>query len=65
MSAGAPACRTCRSIKDVPTNSTMLELDVLPEHLLIIGGSYIRLEFAQMYRRFGSGIDGDREWASG
>ena len=36
-------------IHDVPylTNSTMLELDVLPEHLLVIGGSYIGLEFAQ------------------
>ena len=45
-------------IKDVPylTNSTMLDLDVLPEHLLVIGGSYIGLEFAQMYRRFGSKV---------
>lgn len=45
-------------IHDVPflTNSTMLELDTLPEHLLVIGGSYIGLEFAQMYRRFGSKV---------
>ena len=45
-------------IKDVPylTNSTMLDLDVLPEHLVVIGGSYIGLEFAQMYRRFGSRV---------
>ncbi len=45
-------------VKDVPflTNSTMMELDTLPEHLLIIGGSYIGLEFAQMYRRFGSKV---------
>ena len=34
----------------------MLALDTLPEHLVIIGGSYIGLEFAQMYRRFGSKV---------
>ena len=38
------------------TNSTMMEVDFLPEHLLIVGGSYIGLEFAQMYRRFGSKV---------
>jgi pyruvate/2-oxoglutarate dehydrogenase complex dihydrolipoamide dehydrogenase (E3) component len=38
------------------TNSTMLEVDFLPEHLIIIGGSYIGLEFGQMYRRFGSRV---------
>ena len=38
------------------TNSGMMELDRLPEHLLIVGGSYIGLEFAQMYRRFGSQV---------
>ena len=38
------------------TNSTIMELDALPEHLLIVGGSYIGLEFAQMYRRFGSKV---------
>jgi pyruvate/2-oxoglutarate dehydrogenase complex dihydrolipoamide dehydrogenase (E3) component len=45
-------------VKDVPyfTNSTIMELDHLPEHLVIIGGSYIGLEFAQMYRRFGSRV---------
>ena len=36
------------------TNSTLLEVDFLPEHLLIVGGSYIGLEFAQAYRRFGA-----------
>jgi pyruvate/2-oxoglutarate dehydrogenase complex dihydrolipoamide dehydrogenase (E3) component len=36
------------------TSSTILELNELPKHLLIIGGSYIGLEFAQIYRRFGS-----------
>lgn len=38
------------------TNSSILELDVLPRHLLIVGGSYIGLEFAQMYRRFGAEV---------
>lgn len=38
------------------TNSSMLELDRLPRHLMIIGGSYLGLEFAQMYRRFGSEV---------
>jgi pyruvate/2-oxoglutarate dehydrogenase complex dihydrolipoamide dehydrogenase (E3) component len=45
-------------VAEVPflTNSTMMALDFLPEHLLIVGGSYIGLEFAQMYRRFGSRV---------
>ena len=38
------------------TNSTMMRVDFLPEHLIIIGGSYIGLEFGQMYRRFGSNV---------
>jgi pyruvate/2-oxoglutarate dehydrogenase complex dihydrolipoamide dehydrogenase (E3) component len=38
------------------TNSSIVELDSLPEHLMILGGSYIGLEFAQMYRRFGSAV---------
>src|SRR5438046_2543179 len=37
-------------------NSTMMEVDFLPEHLIVIGGSYAGLEFAQMYRRFGSEV---------
>jgi pyruvate/2-oxoglutarate dehydrogenase complex dihydrolipoamide dehydrogenase (E3) component len=37
-------------------NSTMMDVDFLPEHLIVIGGSYVGLEFAQMYRRFGSEI---------
>lgn len=41
---------------DYLTNSGMMEIDSLPEHLIIIGGSYIGLEFAQMYRRFGSRV---------
>lgn len=38
------------------TNSGMLELDFIPEHLVIVGGSYVGLEFAQIYRRFGSQV---------
>ncbi|OBJ57426.1 FAD-containing oxidoreductase, partial [Mycobacterium sp. 1423905.2] len=41
---------------DYLTNVSMLELDVVPEHLVIVGGSYIALEFAQMYRRFGARV---------
>jgi len=41
---------------DYLTNSSMMALDVLPPHLLIVGGSYIGLEFAQMFRRFGSEV---------
>jgi pyruvate/2-oxoglutarate dehydrogenase complex dihydrolipoamide dehydrogenase (E3) component len=37
-------------------NSTMMDVDYLPEHLIVIGGSYVGLEFAQMYRRFGSEV---------
>ena len=45
-------------VKDVPfmTNSTMMKVDFRPPHLVIVGGSYIGLEFAQMYRRFGSEV---------
>ncbi|MGF6568767.1 pyruvate/2-oxoglutarate dehydrogenase complex dihydrolipoamide dehydrogenase (E3) component [Paraburkholderia sp. GAS333] len=38
------------------TNSNLLELTELPEHLVIVGGSYIALEFAQIFRRFGSRV---------
>lgn len=38
------------------TNSTLLELTTLPEHLVIVGASYIALEFAQVFRRFGSRV---------
>ena len=41
---------------DFLTNSSMMDIDTLPEHLIIIGGSYIGLEFAQMYQRFGSQV---------
>jgi pyruvate/2-oxoglutarate dehydrogenase complex dihydrolipoamide dehydrogenase (E3) component len=38
------------------TNSSIMDVDFLPEHLVIIGGSYIGLEFGQMYRRFGARV---------
>lgn len=41
---------------DYLTNVSILDLDSVPEHLVIIGGSYIALEFAQMYRRFGARV---------
>ncbi len=40
----------------VLNSTTLMELDTLPEHLLIIGGGYIGLEFGQMFRRFGSQV---------
>ena len=45
-------------VKDVPflNNNSMMAVDQVPEHLVIIGGSYIGLEFAHMYRRFGSKV---------
>jgi len=38
------------------TNTSIMELDEVPEHLIIVGGGYIGLEFGQMYRRFGSEV---------
>ncbi|HKL39833.1 MAG TPA: FAD-dependent oxidoreductase, partial [Cryomorphaceae bacterium] len=38
------------------TNESILELEEVPQHLIIIGGSYIGLEFAQIFRRFGSAV---------
>jgi pyruvate/2-oxoglutarate dehydrogenase complex dihydrolipoamide dehydrogenase (E3) component len=38
------------------TSTTILDLDYVPEHLLIVGGNYIGLEFGQMFRRFGSKV---------
>ena len=45
-------------IHDVPylNNARIMHLEQLPEHLIVVGGSYIGLEFAQMYRRFGSRV---------
>ena len=38
------------------TNSSIMEVDFVPKHLIVVGGSYIGLEFGQMYRRFGSEV---------
>ncbi|MBA8910032.1 FAD-containing oxidoreductase [Aminobacter ciceronei] len=38
------------------TNTSMMEVDFLPRHLVVVGGSYIGLEFAQMFRRFGAQV---------
>ena len=45
-------------VHDVPvlTNTDMVALDALPRHLVVIGGSYVGLEFAQVYRRFGAEV---------
>jgi pyruvate/2-oxoglutarate dehydrogenase complex dihydrolipoamide dehydrogenase (E3) component len=45
-------------VDEVPylTNSSMMDLDHLPKHLVVVGGSYVGLEFAQMFRRFGSEV---------
>jgi len=45
-------------IRDVPflTNSSLMDIDFLPKHFIIVGGSYVGLEFAQIYRRLGSEV---------
>lgn len=55
---GRPAAPPLQGLSEVPhlNSSSMMHLDFLPEHLLVVGGSYIGLEFAQMYRRFGSRV---------
>jgi pyruvate/2-oxoglutarate dehydrogenase complex dihydrolipoamide dehydrogenase (E3) component len=53
---GRPRIPAFPGIEDVAflTSTSLLELEELPAHLIIVGGSYVGLEFAQMYRRFGS-----------
>ncbi len=53
--SGAPAIE---GLKTVPylDNESIMELDYVPEHLLILGGGYIGVEFSQMFRRFGSKV---------
>jgi pyruvate/2-oxoglutarate dehydrogenase complex dihydrolipoamide dehydrogenase (E3) component len=55
---GRPAIPDLPGVGDVPylTNSGMIALTEPPEHLVVVGGSYIGLEFAQMFRRFGSKV---------
>ncbi len=55
---GRPLVPRMPGLDAVPylTNVSMMDVDFLPEHLIVIGGSYIGLEFGQMYRRFGSRV---------
>jgi pyruvate/2-oxoglutarate dehydrogenase complex dihydrolipoamide dehydrogenase (E3) component len=55
---GRPRIPDMPGISTVPylTSVTMMDLEAVPEHLLVIGGSYVGLEFAQMLRRFGSRV---------
>ena len=55
---GRPTVPPIPGLDQVPylNNTSMMQVDFLPEHLVILGGSYIGLEFAQMYRRFGSAV---------
>jgi pyruvate/2-oxoglutarate dehydrogenase complex dihydrolipoamide dehydrogenase (E3) component len=53
-----PAEPQLEGVDSVPAlnSTTIMELDTVPEHLLIIGGGYVGLEFGQMFRRFGSAV---------
>jgi len=53
-----PAAPDWQGLDDVPwlDSTSVMELDTLPEHLLVAGGSYIGLEFAQIFRRFGARV---------
>jgi pyruvate/2-oxoglutarate dehydrogenase complex dihydrolipoamide dehydrogenase (E3) component len=55
---GRPAKPDIAGIDCVPylTSESMMDVDFLPRHLIVVGGSYVGLEFAQMYRRFGSEV---------
>ena len=46
------------------TNSSMMQVDFLPRHLIVVGGSYVGLEFGQMFRRFGSEVTDHRDGAA-
>ncbi len=59
INAGTRASRpNIAGLESVPflDNVSIMELDALPEHLLILGGGYIALEFGQLFRRFGSRV---------
>jgi pyruvate/2-oxoglutarate dehydrogenase complex dihydrolipoamide dehydrogenase (E3) component len=55
---GRASVPAIQGINDAPflTNSSMMDVDFVPEHLVVVGGSYVGLEFAQAYRRFGSEV---------
>ena len=59
INAGArPTVPPLEGLNNVPflTSTSIMELDKVPEHLLVMGGGYIGLEFGQMFRRFGSRV---------
>ncbi len=59
INAGArPAVPAIDGLKSVPflDSTSIMELDKVPEHLLVLGGGYVGLEFGQMFRRFGSRV---------
>ena len=51
-----PAIDGIKESQKVYTSTTLLDLNVLPQHLIIVGGGYIGLEFASMYAEFGSKV---------
>jgi pyruvate/2-oxoglutarate dehydrogenase complex dihydrolipoamide dehydrogenase (E3) component len=55
---GRPAVPSVPGIEDVPylNSTTIMDLQDIPEHLVVLGGSYVGLEFGQMFRRFGSEV---------
>jgi pyruvate/2-oxoglutarate dehydrogenase complex dihydrolipoamide dehydrogenase (E3) component len=55
---GRASTQRIAGVSEVPywTNSSMMAVDFVPPHLVVVGGSYVGLEFAQMYRRFGSDV---------
>lgn len=55
---GRPFIPGMPGVDQVPylTNESLMDVDFLPEHLIVVGGSYVGLEFGQMYRRFGSRV---------
>jgi pyruvate/2-oxoglutarate dehydrogenase complex dihydrolipoamide dehydrogenase (E3) component len=55
---GRASTQRIAGVSEVPywTNSSMMAVDFVPSHLVVVGGSYVGLEFAQMYRRFGSDV---------
>lgn len=55
---GRPGIPAIPGLRDLPflTNESIMQLTTIPEHLLILGGGYIGLEFGQMFRRYGSRV---------